>query len=238
MGKASISSLSPGGEGSGVRASAVSASALVALSLTMASLPWLASMGEWALLTLPSLWLLGWTALLWRLGGPWELRLLRAERRTATMLAILGLAAALLLAFALLWPRGQGALDGDRALRGLALQALVPLAEELFFRGVLLADLRRRWGGFGAALLVTTIFAAMHAPMGQHAPMALLSLVLCGVSLWSGSVLWALGLHITWNSLAVIKLLPPGLDRLPNLALGLLMLVALGAWGYASRPPR
>ncbi len=215
---------------------AVPAGALVALGLSMASLPWLASRGEWALLTLPSLWLLGWTALLWRLGGPWELRLFRAERRGAAMLAILALAAAGVLAFALLWPRGQGAVDADRVLRGLALQALVPVAEELFFRGVLLADLRRRWGGFGAALLVSTIFAAMHAPMGQHLPMAVLSLVLCGLTLWSGSVLWAIGLHIAWNSLAVLKLLPPD-GRGPNLALGLLLLVAVAAWGYASRRP-
>ncbi len=213
----------------------IPAGVLLALGLHMLALPWLAGHGEWALLTLPSLWLLGWTALLWRLGGPWSLSLHRGGRRTRTWLGAVALAGALLLLFTWAWPRGGGVMDMDRFLRGLALQALVPVAEELFFRGVLLADLRRRWGGYGAALLVTAIFAAMHAPMGQHLPMAALSLLLCTATLRSGSVLWAVGLHIAWNSLAVIRLLPPGQSRLPNLLAGLALLAAIAAWGYARR---
>ncbi len=215
----------------------VPAGVLLALGLTMLALPRLAATGEWALLTLPSLWLLGWTALLWRVGGPWDITLTRGGRRTWWMLGATALAALTLAAFAWLWPRGGGAMSPDRVLRGLALQALVPLAEELFFRGVLLADLRRRWGGWGASLLVTAIFAAMHAPMGQHAPMALLSLLLCGVTIASGSVLWAVGLHIAWNSLAVLRVLPPDAGRVPALALGLLLLVAIAARGYRTRSP-
>ncbi len=214
---------------------AVPAGVLLALGLTMLAQPWLARLGEWALLTLPSLWLLGWTALLWRLGGPWSLSLHRGGSRAGWMLGAMAAAMLVLLAFTLLWPRGGGVLTPDRFLRGLALQALVPIAEELFFRGLLLADLRRRWGGFGAALLVTAIFAAMHAPMGQHIPMTALSLALCAVALGSGSVLWAVGLHAAWNSLAVLKLLPPGSARLPNLLAGLAVLVAIAAWGYARR---
>lgn len=218
-----------------LRQGVVPAGVLLTLGLHMLALPWLASKGEWALLTLPSLWLLGWTALLWRLGGPWSTSVSGGRRRLATALGLLGLAAAVMVGFALLWPRGGGGLDADRFLRGLALQALIPVAEELFFRGLLLADLRRRWGGFGASLLVTAIFAALHAPMGQQLPMAVLSLILCGVTLRTGSVLWAVGLHVAWNSLAVLKVLPPGTDRVPTLAVGLLLLVAIGAWGYARR---
>ncbi len=213
----------------------VPAGVLLALGLDLLALPWLAARGELALLTIPSLWLLGWTALLWRIGGPWELRLGRGGRRVGWMLGLLILAAVLLPLFAWWWPRGGGSVSTQRLLHGLALQALVPVAEELFFRGVLLADLRRRWGGWGATLLVTAVFAAMHAPMGQQLPMALLSLALCGVTLTSGSVLWAVGLHVAWNSLAVLKVLPPGSGRLPTLTIGLLILVAVGAWGYRSR---
>lgn len=217
---------------------AVPAGVLLALGLYMAALPWLASLGEWALLTLPSLWLLGWTALLWRMGRPWPTSLHRGGRRVGWMLAALALAAVLVLVFAWLWPRGGGGAGLDRFGRGLALQALVPVAEELFFRGVLLADLRRRWGGFGAAVLVTALFAAMHAPMGQHLPMAVLSLALCGLTLASGSVLWAVGLHVAWNSLAVLRVLPPGSDRLPTLLVGLALLVAVAARGYRTRELR
>lgn len=213
----------------------VPAAVLLALGLYMLALPRLAGLGEWALLTVPGLWLLGWTALLWRLGGPWELRLLRGGRRTPWMLAALGLAAALVVIFALLWPRGAGTASVDRLLRGLALQGLVPISEELFFRGLLLADLRRRWGGYGAAVLVTGIFAAMHAPMGQHLPMAILSLLLCSLTLASGSVLWAIGLHVAWNSLAVLRVLPPGPGRLATVAAGLLLLALVAAQGYRTR---
>jgi len=214
---------------------AVPTGALLALGLHMAALPWLASHGEWALLTVPSAWLLAWTAALWWLGRPWPISFTRGGGRTTWMLVGVALAVVAVLAFATLWPRGGGAVTIDRTLRGVVLLGVVPAAEELFFRGVLLADLRRRWGGFGATLLVTTIFAAMHAPTGQHLPMAVLSLLLCGVTLASRSVLWAVALHVAWNGLAVLKLLPPGADRAPTAAVTVALLVGIAAWGYARR---
>ncbi len=222
---------------SALRKAAIPGGVLVALGLYMALLPWLASQGEWALLSLPAAWLLGWTALLWTLGGPWSLTLHRGGRRTTWMLAALALGCALAIAFTLWWPRGDGAVTANRIAKAWLLVLVVPLSEEFFFRGLVLADLRRRWGGPGAALLVTALFAAMHAPMGQHVPMGVLSLILCGVTLASGSVLWAVGLHTAWNAMAVIKLLPPGPERAWVLAPALLLAVTIAAWGYHTRSP-
>jgi membrane protease YdiL (CAAX protease family) len=209
----------------------------VALGAYVIALPWLARQGGSILLLCPNLWLLGWTAILWRLGRPWSLQLFGGGRRTGSMLALLGLAAVCAVAFALWWPEGVGN-PGIRA-RGTiaALIVLVPLAEESFFRGLLFAELRRRLGSLAAVLLVTAVFAAMHVPMGQQVPMGVLAMVLCVVTLASGSVLWAIGLHAAWNAMAVTKSIPPGLERGSVVVVALLFLACIAAWGRTSRDP-
>lgn len=221
--------------GDGLHPALLPGGMVVALGVYVLALPWLARQGGAILLLCPNLWLLGWTAILWRLGRPWSLQLFGGGRRTGWMLALLGLAAALEVAFALWWPEGGGN-PGIRARGAVAaLVVLVPLAEELFFRGLLLGELRRRWGSLAAVLLVTAVFAAMHVPMGQQVPMGVLALVFCVITLASGSVLWAIGLHAAWNALAVTKSIPPGLERGSVVVVTLLFLACVAAWGHASR---
>jgi membrane protease YdiL (CAAX protease family) len=207
---------------------------VVALGTYALALPWLARQGGAVLLLCPNLWLLGWMTILWRLGRPWSLHLFGGGRRTGWMLALLGLAAVCMVAFAVWWPEGNGNPGGVKG-SSAALILLVPLAEELFFRGLLLAELRRRCGSLVAVVLVTAVFAAMHVPMGQHVPMGVLALVLCAVTLASGSVLWAIGLHAAWNTLAVTKSIAPGLERGSVVLVALLFLACVAAWGHASR---
>lgn len=50
---------------------------------------------------------------------------------------------------------------------------VVPLAEELLFRGFIFGGLRRRWGFMGAALASAIIFGLPHGPAGAVPAMAL-----------------------------------------------------------------
>lgn len=221
--------------GDGPHPALLPAGMVVALGVYVVALPWLVRQGGAVLLLCPNLWLLGWTTILWQLGKPWSLQLFAGGRRTGPMLALLGLAAVCVAAFALWWPGGSGNPSRRGGGMVVGLVVLVPLVEELFFRGLLLAELRRRWGSLTAVLLVTAVFAAMHLPMGQHLPMGVLAVVLCVITLASGSVLWALGLHAAWNAMAVTKSIPPGLERASAVVVALLFLACLAAWGHASR---
>lgn len=84
---------------------------------------------------------------------------------------------------------------------------LVPLAEEVFFRGYLLEALRPAWGRLGSLLASSVAFAAVHG----HAP-ALPAYVVYGVGLGlaarrTETLLVPVVAHVTVNGLAVALLL-------------------------------
>lgn len=89
----------------------------------------------------------------------------------------------------------------------LILTVLVyPVAEELFFRGVMFAALLRRWGIGAAALVPSVLWALLHV---QYEWWVVTSLAVSGVLLamirWkSGSLYLPLGLHMTWNLLVML----------------------------------
>lgn len=128
-------------------------------------------------------------------------------RGFAVGVAIMGLAAALLVAGGwLAWRSAPGALSG-LALRTLALTAiLLPAAwaEELLFRGYPFQVLAERWGG-GAAISATAVaFAAVHTWNPSVDALAIVNLALAGVVLglawWRTYSLWfAAGVHLGWN---------------------------------------
>ncbi|MGE5073738.1 MAG: lysostaphin resistance A-like protein [Anaerolineae bacterium] len=86
-----------------------------------------------------------------------------------------------------------------------------PLAEETFFRGFLFQGLRQKYGWNIAALLSSSLFAAMHLELAALLPTFLLGYLLAFVyhrsnSLWPGIIL-----HFLVNSFAmclVLALLP------------------------------
>ncbi len=214
--------------------------ACAALALYLPSLPWLARWGDWPRLLLPNLWLLAVALLLWRRGAPWPSQLLRGLAATRTMLVLCAGAGALLLAFALAWPRGALSCDPACLAQNALLVTLVPLAEELFFRGLLLAWARQRWGPWPAALAVSLLFGLLHLPQGLLIPMTLLSLALCSLTLRARSAIWAVALHACWNGLAALRQLAPGPDRWPLCALTLLFVgaLALAGWQGAGKRTR
>jgi membrane protease YdiL (CAAX protease family) len=111
-----------------------------------------------------------------------------------------------------------GALSGVGAMawtgaRGLGLPAailaglyfcLVAAVQEAVFRGWGLSILRRRVGFWGAAIITSIIFAAIHAFIPDQNGMALLAMGLFGLAMCAavrrlGTLWWAMGLHAGWD---------------------------------------
>ncbi|HES57932.1 MAG TPA: CPBP family intramembrane metalloprotease [Firmicutes bacterium] len=108
-------------------------------------------------------------------------------------------------------------LETSIVVEGLSLLFLVPLAEELFFRGMLFPALRSQFGALLAILLTTALFVAMHAGMAADGllQMALLSVICCVLMLVRGGLLLAVVAHSWWNHIAL------GGDYLANFPMGM-----------------
>lgn len=107
------------------------------------------------------------------------------------------------LAFLALVPPPDGPRGLPRPGTVLTIGVLAPLAEEFFFRGHLLSHIGRNLGKWPAALLVSILFAFLHAPQGHGLLMGVFSLALCAVTLRTRTLLWAIGFHAFWNGLAL-----------------------------------
>jgi membrane protease YdiL (CAAX protease family) len=189
---------------------------------------------HWLRLTLPSLWLLGASVVLLRMSSTRLLFLGGGDRRLP-LVAFTALAAALLLAATSLWPQVVGPVGAQETVRWLLLVLLVPVAEEVYFRGLLLEHLTRNTGRIWAVLLVSLLFGMLHWFQGLALPMFVLSLVLCAVTLVSGSVLWAVALHAGWNALSIVVHVPRGPWRWIPAATGLLVMLLLIVLGAATK---
>jgi membrane protease YdiL (CAAX protease family) len=105
----------------------------------------------------------------------------------------------------LIAPTGPLALNFIVTLLGAGL--LAPVAEELFFRGLIHRWLRARWGFWPAVLISSAIFAAGHADsIGVVASSFVLGLVLAAVYDRSRSLWLSIAVHAANNSFAVVLL--------------------------------
>ena len=94
-------------------------------------------------------------------------------------------------------------------LTGLALAlvlgaGVVPVAEEVFFRGFLYQGLRARWGVPWALLASSLVFAGVHMIPSVLLPILLMSLLMTWVFERSGSLWTSILLHAAINGLAFI----------------------------------
>ena len=94
--------------------------------------------------------------------------------------------------------------QGPSPVEALHMLILVPLSEELYFRGLLFEHLRRGFTAIRATLLCSLLFAILHYPFTATLSAGCLSLIACALVLKTGSLACTLQLHIAWNTLSAI----------------------------------
>ena len=90
-------------------------------------------------------------------------------------------------------------MQGNPFLMVLVVCVLVPIAEELLFRGVVLNELRRVMPGWLAAVIAATIFGIVHGNLIQSTYATVAGIVLGLVYLWSNSIYCSILMHIIFN---------------------------------------
>jgi membrane protease YdiL (CAAX protease family) len=124
---------------------------------------------------------------------------------------------------------------------GILFVVIAPIAEELFFRGLVYGALRNSWSPIPAMLAVGVVFGALHVSSGIEAvpPLMLLGIVFCWIYEKTGSLYPCIALHAFNNALAYIG----QTDVAPGIALGMgaamiaaCSLVPRFAWRSAPTP--
>lgn len=88
----------------------------------------------------------------------------------------------------------------------LLLAVLVPIAEELFFRGMIYPLLRWRWGRTVAIVLSAAIFAVAHVIPLLMPALFFVGLVLGQLREWSKSIIPGILIHATQNAIALLAI--------------------------------
>ncbi|MCP4600317.1 MAG: CPBP family intramembrane metalloprotease [Proteobacteria bacterium] len=193
---------------------------------------------QWLEIVVPNLWLISASVFwIWRFGISFQV--FRGAKHpalgTATNLTMVGL----VVAMTVFWPdRGDIGISAIEVVNWIGLLTLVPVAEELFFRGLLLDHFVGRLKINTAAALVTSvIFGFAHLPQGEIISITMigLSLVLSAVVLATRSLAWPIAIHIGWNALSVIRVTPFGKERFVIAAAACIMLIALTTLGILTR---
>ncbi len=188
-------------------------------------------------LLFPSLWLLAASALLatrFRL----SFVVARGGRRILASTILAGVVILAMAPMAALWPDRSAGAAVDSLVGRVLLALFVPVAEELFFRGLLLdrltGILKSR---IMAAALTSVLFGLAHLASGNTIviTMTVLSIVLCVATLHTRSLLWPIALHIGWNALAVIRQAPPGRERWIIAGISAVVMIALVVRGAHTR---
>lgn len=178
----------------------------------------------------PSVMLLFCTGV-YQLRRPMNHLVLGGGLHAGVMAALCGLLVGGMVAFALVWPPRPTHVPLAPAL---TLVLLVPLAEELYFRGLLLDVLHRLVGKAAALVASSLLFGLLHLPQGLAVPMTVLALVLGLAALWTRSVVWAAALHVVWNALATLRVAPAD-QRWALVLAACVALAVLAAWGVYTR---
>ncbi len=87
------------------------------------------------------------------------------------------------------------------ALAGVAVIAVVPLAEEVFYRGLIFGGLQR-WGFWPAAIVSGAVFSAVHLRVGLLIPFFIIGVALAWL-FWRRGNLWeSVAFHTLFNAVS------------------------------------
>lgn len=102
----------------------------------------------------------------------------------------------------------------DRAATGVDVVLLLlivvvgaPVVEELFYRGLVLRSIGRRWGTAAAVIGTSLVFAALHFQWYDLLPLALAGLLFAILAVRAGRLGPAIWAHVAFNLTAVVSLL-------------------------------
>ncbi len=99
---------------------------------------------------------------------------------------------------------GLSLTPGDLVLLLILVAVIAPIAEELFFRGMLYPVLRRRWGVGVAVVVNALVFAVIHVIPILIPGLFFVGLILAWVRERSGSVLPTILMHMIQNGVVMI----------------------------------
>jgi membrane protease YdiL (CAAX protease family) len=131
---------------------------------------------------------------------------------------------------------------GERALLFVCVAGLVPLSEELFFRGALFGAVSKLASTSTALLASALGFTISHAEPRSFAAIGAIAIVLGVVRALSGSLSACILIHATFNATTLLVLFarPPALEpaepSLPLFAVGTLLSAALLIAGLKRAP--
>ena len=86
-------------------------------------------------------------------------------------------------------------------LAGIAVVVAAPLAEEVFYRGLIFGGLQR-WGFWPAALISGAVFSGVHFDVGSFIPFFLIGVLLAWLFWRSGSLWESIALHALYNGIS------------------------------------
>jgi len=92
----------------------------------------------------------------------------------------------------------------DRVIVFAAVTTIVPLVEEVYFRGLLFRWLANRWGLLAGLLVSAGVFGAFHGDWIWAAATAVLGILLAFVYWRSGSIWTSITLHASYNGIGLI----------------------------------
>jgi uncharacterized protein len=102
-----------------------------------------------------------------------------------------------------------------RGVMGVILVVLVPVVEEVFYRGALLQPMRRRHRTVTAVAVAAALFAVAHIEWQMFLPILFVGLALGLLRVMSGSLVPSILLHATFNGIAFYAMAQPN-DAVPE----------------------